>query len=154
MFFKNLINRITKKAGSKVVKNSFQKENLTKNRITDAGLDVRSSIDTVVPARGRALIDTEVFIKIPSGHVGLLWSRSGLSLKHGIQVGAGCVDESYRGEVKVVLYNFSDIDFEIKRGDRIAQLLTIPINYLPYESVDSIDKTDRGENGFESSGRI
>ena len=82
----------------------------------------------------------------------MLWSRSGLSVKHNVECGAGCIDSSYRGEVKVHLYNHGDEVFYIKKGDRIAQLLTMPINLSDYTPVDELPDTDRGEKGFGSSG--
>lgn len=126
---------------------------LTKNNKYDAGLDVYSNEIKVVPARGKAIVSTDLYLAVPEGCVGLLWSRSGLSAKSGIEVGAGCVDAGYRGEVKVVLYNHSDVDYTAQRGDKIAQLLTVPVVITTYEEVDSLDDTSRGEKGFGSSGK-
>jgi len=125
---------------------------LTKVNIGDAGLDICSNEEKIIPAKGREFVSTNTFIQVPEGHVGLLWSRSGLSLKHGIEVGAGCVDNTYRGEVKVVLYNHSSEDYRVKKGDRIAQLLTVPVNLEVYEEVDSLEDTNRGSGGFGSTG--
>lgn len=125
---------------------------LTKKHFEDAGQDVQSNEDIIIPGHRSKLISTNLFVEIPLGHVGLLWSRSGLSVKYQLEVGAGCIDSNYRGEVKVHLYNHSENDYEVKKGDRIAQLLTIPINLEPYKPVESLDETDRGINGFGSTG--
>lgn len=125
---------------------------LTKTMFENAGLDIQSFEDITIPAKGSALIKTNLFLKIPKGCVGLIWSRSGLSVKNKLEVGAGCIDSNYRGEVKVHLYNFSDTDFVVKKGDRIAQLLTIPVLLDYYKIVANLGDTDRGENGFGSSG--
>ena len=133
----------------KILKNEAK---LTRGKPHDAGQDIHSSEDTVVEAGGSHLISTKLFIAIPPDSVGLLWSRSGLSVKHGIECGAGCIDSNYRGEVKVHLFNHGSEPFVIKKGDRIAQLLTMPINLNNYETVDELPNSDRGEGGFGSSG--
>ena len=79
--------------------------------------------DTTVPARGKALVATGLAMQIPSGNYGRIAPRSGLAWKHMIDVGAGVIDSDYRGEVKVLLFNLSNVDFEVKDGDRIAQLI-------------------------------
>lgn len=126
--------------------------NLTKVNHFDAGLDIRASENVTVWPCDRAIVSTGLKIAIPNGFVGLLWSRSGMSAKNGIEVGAGCIDATYRGEVKVVLYNHSDSKYEVKKGDRIAQLLTVPVMLAPYIGVDKLDETARNENGFGSTG--
>ena len=129
-----------------------QKYKLTKKNIGDAGLDVCASELVTIPPRKHALVSTGIRLAIPENHVGLLWSRSGLSSKLGIEVGAGCIDSSYRGEIKVNIFNHGDDNFLIQPGDRIAQLLTIPIMPNLYEEVDDLDETDRGSDGFGSTG--
>jgi len=126
--------------------------NLTKKHPNDAGLDVKANDDYTIFPRSSSLISTGLYLQIPEGYVGLLWSRSGLSVKSKIEVGAGCIDSNYRGEVRVHLYNHGNAPFEIKKGDRIAQLLTIPVFLQDYQQVDELDDTDRGEKGFGSSG--
>ena len=91
----------------------------------DAGADLRASEKTTVPTRGKTLVATGLHIALPEGHVGLIWPRSGLAVKHSIDCGAGVIDAQYRGEVKVLLFNHSDLDFQIEPGDRIAQLLVL-----------------------------
>ena len=91
----------------------------------DAGADLRSSVDAVVPAGGRLLVPTGVRIALQDGFVGLVHPRSGLALKHGVTVlnAPGTIDAGYRGEIAVTLFNSSKEDFSIAKGDRIAQLL-------------------------------
>lgn len=125
---------------------------LVKKHEFDAGLDICSNENIEVPARGRQLIKTGIRLKIPDGMAGLVWSRSGLSVKHGIEVGAGLIDSTYRGELCVLLYNHSDIPFAIQKGNRIAQLLTVPILLGRYVKVKSLDETIRGDGGFGSTG--
>lgn len=124
---------------------------LTKSHPLDAGYDVASSEDIIVYPESRSLVSTELRVEVPEGFVGLLWSRSGLSTKHGIEVGAGCIDCGYTGEVKVVLYNHSFDPFIVKKGDRIAQLLTVPISLVPYKE-GVAKETERGQGGFGSTG--
>jgi len=137
------------------VKYLSDKAKLFRKHADDAGQDVSSNETVVIPTRSSALISTGLIVEIPKDHVGLLWSRSGLSVRNRIEVGAGCIDESYRGEIKVHLYNHSNADFKVERGDRIAQLLTMPINLVSYKEIgiqEELDITDRGENGFGSTG--
>lgn len=129
---------------------------MAKQHQADAGLDITSAENVVVPARGSVLVRTGLFLEIPESFVGLLWSRSGLSVKHKIQVGAGCIDSGYAGEVKVHLFNHSDTDYYVAEGDAIAQLLTIPVVISSYQHVpfDELNKsTQRGSNGYGSTGR-
>lgn len=125
-----------------------------KSHRLDAGLDITSSQNVVIYPGKSEIINTSMVIAVPEGCVGLLWSRSGLSIKHNIEVGAGCIDSGYRGEVKVHLYNLGEQEYEIKVGDKIAQLLTIPVNLNNYVLVDNLDNdiSDRGSNGFGSTG--
>nr|CAD7586745.1 unnamed protein product [Timema genevievae] len=94
-----------------------------------AGYDLRSAYDLTVPARGKELVRTDIQIELPAGCYGRVAPRSGLALKHHIDVGAGVIDEDYRGNVGVLLFNHSDHPFEVKRGDRIAQLICQRIFY-------------------------
>jgi dUTP pyrophosphatase len=137
-------------SGRKKLKSDLNQ--LVKKNFYDAGLDILSSENIIIAPNSSSLISTQLFVEIPDGHVGLLWSRSGLSVKYKIEVGAGCIDSSYRGEVKVHLYNFSDKPFTVLIGDRVAQMLTIPICLQSYAGVDSLSSTDRGDKGFGSTG--
>jgi len=120
----------------------------------DAGYDLRSAIDLTLKARERSLIPTSVKIAIPQGYVGLVHPRSGLAAKNGITVlnAPGTVDSGYRGEVAVTLINHSDIDFEIRRGDRIAQLVFQKYEMANFIAVDELPGTQRGTGGFGSTG--
>jgi len=129
-----------------------QFKTMTKKNELDAGLDICSNEDRVILSKSSALISTGLYLQIPDKHVGLIWPRSGLSVKNQIEVGAGCIDSTYRGEVKIHLYNFGEKDFFVNIGDRIAQLLTIPIFIQNYEEVDELDETERASNGFGSTG--
>tara|TARA_R110000868_G_scaffold297607_1_gene557935 strand:+ start:113 stop:511 length:399 start_codon:yes stop_codon:yes gene_type:complete len=124
---------------------------LTKTNYLDAGLDIKSNEDCVVQSQSNLLVHTGLFINVPEDHVGLVWSRSGLA-KLGIVVGAGCIDSGYNGEVLVLLFNHGMADYHVKTGDRIAQLLTIPVNLGLYTQVTSFEESDRGSNGFGSTG--
>ncbi len=115
-----------------------------------AGADVRSTIDIVIPAHGRALVPTGLFIAVPSGYEMMVRPRSGLALKKGITVlnTPGCVDADYRGEVGVILFNTTDEDFIVNKGDRIAQLVLNKVEQLNWIEVEELDDTERGKGGF------
>jgi dUTP pyrophosphatase len=119
-----------------------------------AGIDLRCShaID-IMPGR-RATVGTGIALRIPAGHCGFICSRSGLASKNGIMVlnSPGTIDEDYRGEIRVVLFNSDPTVFKIKAGDRIAQLLIMPAAYPGIVYVSSLDATGRGSDGFGSSG--
>ncbi|XP_044265679.1 probable deoxyuridine 5'-triphosphate nucleotidohydrolase isoform X2 [Tribolium madens] len=124
----------------------------TKGSIKAAGYDLKSAFDCIVPARGKALVDTGLKVQLPEGCYGRIAPRSGLAVKNFIDVGAGVVDEDYRGVLKVVLFNHSDIPFDVKSGDRIAQLICERIYYPDIEEVQELNETARGEGGFGSTG--
>lgn len=119
----------------------------------DAGADLRASVDAVIPARGKQLVPTGIRLKLPSGHVGLIWPRSGLAVKHSLDCGAGVIDSEYRGEIKVLLFNHSDQDYSIQRGERVAQLIIQKFEKVDFIPVDSLEETARGGNGFGSTGK-
>lgn len=119
---------------------------------TDAGADLRSPTDAVVPAWGSRVIDTGVHIQLPHGYVGMLKSKSGLNIKHGI-TSEGVVDEGYTGQIKVKLYNHSHERYKIERGDEITQLVIMPCEYVDFEVVDKLDDSERGDGGFGSTGK-
>jgi len=125
----------------------------TKTYPTDAGFDLIASRDIIIPARDSAIIGTGTHISIPLGYVGLIWSRSGLSCKHKLEVGAGCIDYGYTGELLVHLHNLSDTLYDVHKGDKIAQLLIMSILLPTFESVDKLPEADRGNNGFGSTGK-
>lgn len=127
----------------------------TKGSVLAAGYDLYSSEDAIIPAQGQGLVSTDISIIVPIGTYGRVAPRSGLAVKHGISTGAGVIDADYRGEVKVVLFNHSTKDFEIKAGDRIAQLVLERIVNADIEEIseDQLTATDRGEGGFGSTGK-
>lgn len=116
------------------------------------GYDLYSNEDCIIESDNRWLVSTGISIVLPQGVYGRVAPRSGLSVKHGIQVGAGVIDPDYTGEVKVVLFNLGDADFEIKKGDRIAQLILERCETPPIVEIDTIEETTRGSGGFGSSG--
>ena len=116
------------------------------------GYDLYSTDEVVVPPTHRALIGTGIAAVLPVGVYGRVAPRSGLAVKHGIQVGAGVVDPDYTGEIKVVLFNHGDKDFEVRKGDRIAQLILERCETPSVEEVGVIDETQRGSTGFGSTG--
>nr|DAO16252.1 MAG TPA: dUTPase [Caudoviricetes sp.] len=124
----------------------------TRGHATDAGLDLLSPIDTVVPAKGSITIDTGVHIELPPNTAGFLKSKSGLNVKYGI-TSEGVIDVGYTGSIAVKLYNHSNIDYAVSRGDKISQLVVMKINIPTLDVVKSFEKTERGDNGFGSTGK-
>jgi dUTP pyrophosphatase len=122
----------------------------------DAGMDLLAREDAVVGAAGgRALVPTGIAVAVPSGHAGFVVPRSGLALRHGISVvnAPGLIDSAYRGEVMVILLNTDPTaDYQVHRGDRIAQLVVQRVDEVGWEVVDELDGHDRG-GGFGHSGR-
>jgi len=137
----------------------------TRNKSTDAGLDLYASADIFIPFAETRVIPTSVAIGVPSGYVGKIEDRSSLASK-GLRTGGGVVDHGYTGEVKVVIHNITNVDFgeidlktienpgyQIKKGDKIAQLLLYRIETPSVILVDSLEESERGIYGFGSSGR-
>ena len=120
---------------------------------SDAGYDLYATEHRYIAPRKRALIKTGIAMAIPEGHVGRIWPRSGLSVKHGIDVLAGVVDSGYRGEVRVCLFNSSELQLEINHGDRIAQILFQPVSHFQLIESEDLSSTKRGEGGFGSTGK-
>jgi len=121
---------------------------------SDAGMDVRSVEDVTVPAKGRVLVHTGLVMLLPPMYEAQVRPRSGLALKHGITVlnTPGTIDSGYRGEVGVILANFGDSDFQVKKGDKVAQIVVAPVVQAEIEAASEIDETDRGAGGFGSTG--
>ena len=121
---------------------------------SDAGMDVRSVEDLTIPARGRALVHTGLVMELPPLYEAQVRPRSGLALKHGVTVlnTPGTIDSGYRGEVGVILANFGDADFTVKKGDKIAQIVIAPVTQPEIVEVAEVDATDRGAGGFGSTG--
>ena len=124
----------------------------TRAHSTDAGLDLYAMEDQIISAKESAEFNTGVHIELPLGTVGFLKSKSGLNVKHGI-TGEGVIDVGYTGAIKVKLYNNSGTDYRVKAGDKISQLVILPILTPELELVDELSETERGEGGFGSSGR-
>lgn len=120
---------------------------------TDAGLDLRSRWYTLIPAHDSAIFDTGIHIALPEGYYGKIEGKSGLNVKSGIVSLGGTIDEPYRGSIVVKLYNMTDEDYVVKAGDKIAQLVIMPYITPELEVVTELDETDRGNNGFGSTGR-
>lgn len=118
----------------------------------DGGLDLRAPVAAVVPARGSAVIDTGVHVELPLGTAGLLVSKSGLNVRHDI-TSEGLIDAGYSGSIVVKLYNNGDTPYYIDRGDKISQLVVIPVCLLKLEIVTELDETARGAKGFGSTGK-
>ena len=116
------------------------------------GYDLYSTEEVVVPPTHRALVGTGIAIVLPVGVYGRVAPRSGLAVKYGIQVGAGVIDPDYTGEIKVVLFNHGDKDFEVKKGDRVAQLILERCETPEVEEVGAVEETERGAGGFGSTG--
>lgn len=118
----------------------------------DGGLDLYAREDAYIRANNSYLFDTGVHVQIPEGCVGFVKSKSGLMVNHGILTD-GTIDCGYTGPIKVKLFNHGGSKYEVKAGDKIAQLVIVPCVLLPMELVDSLEETDRGDNGFGSTGR-
>ena len=124
----------------------------TRAHATDAGLDIYAMDTQVVPAKDSVIFDTGVHMELPDGTVGFLKSKSGLNVNYGI-TSEGVIDVGYTGSIKVKLYNHSGRDYTVKAGDKISQLVILPI-LTPYlELVDKLEDTERGDGGFGSTGR-
>lgn len=124
----------------------------TRAHKADAGLDLYAMNNQIVPARSSAIFDTGVHIELPPDTVGFLKSKSGLNVKHGI-LSEGVIDEGYTGTIVVKLYNNSDTEYIVNRGNKISQLVVLPVIKPELILVESLDDTDRGNNGFGSSGK-
>ena len=118
----------------------------------DAGLDLYAMEDGYIRCNSSQTFDTGVHVKIPQGCVGFVKSKSGLMVNHGITTD-GTIDCGYTGSIRVCLFNHGGSKYEVKKGDKIAQLVILPCVLLPLEQVDKLEKTDRGANGFGSTGR-
>ncbi|XP_012504628.1 PREDICTED: deoxyuridine 5'-triphosphate nucleotidohydrolase, mitochondrial [Propithecus coquereli] len=124
----------------------------TRGSARAAGYDLYSAYDYTIPSMEKTVVKTDIQIALPSGCYGRVAPRSGLAAKHFIDVGAGVIDEDYRGNVGVVLFNFGKEKFEVKKGDRIAQLICERIFYPEIKEVQVLDDTERGSGGFGSTG--
>lgn len=118
----------------------------------DAGMDIYSCENAIIRAGERKLVSTGICLEIPKGYVALVWDKSGLASKCGIKTMAGVVDCSYRGEVGIMLLNTSEEDYQVRKGEKIAQILIQPIAEAEIEEVQELSDTKRGDGGFGSTG--
>ena len=121
---------------------------------SDAGMDVRSVEDLVIAPWKRALVHTGLVMLLPPTYEAQVRPRSGLALKSGVTVlnTPGTIDSGYRGEVGVILANFGEADFQVKKGDKIAQIVIAPVTQPEIVETTEVDETDRGSGGFGSTG--
>lgn len=119
----------------------------------DAGIDLCALEGCVIEAGKRRVMSTGVAIAVPEAHAGLIADRSGLAAKHGITTLGGVIDAGYRGEWKVIMHNTSDEPYEVAAGERIAQILIVPIAVPDVCEVSELDDTIRGEGGLGSTGK-
>ena len=121
-----------------------------------AGVDLRAALEesVVLAPLGRALIPTGLYMAIPAGFEGQVRPRSGLAAKHGVTVlnTPGTIDADYRGEIKVILVNLSEVPFTVEPGERIAQMVFARCEQAQFEQVETLDETQRGAGGFGSTG--
>jgi dUTP pyrophosphatase len=117
-----------------------------------AGADLYASEAVLIAPSGRAVVRTGVHLEIPRGYVGLVWPRSGLAVKQGIDTLAGVIDSDYRGEVGVVLVNHGEEAFVVRPGERIAQLLIQQVERADFAPASSLSPSERGGGGFGSTG--
>lgn len=121
----------------------------------DAGFDLYSAVDVVIPAGERVLVPTGIAMAIPEGHAGFVQPRSGLALRSGLSMAnsPGLIDSHYRGEIKVIAINLDPREsIAVTRGMRIAQMVILPVDRAKLTEVDCLDDTFRGEGGFGSTG--
>ena len=122
-----------------------------------AGMDIRANIEeslAIAPLK-RAIIPTGIFIELPNGYEAQITPRSGLAAKHGIGIvnSPGTIDSDYRGEIKIILVNLSDEPFILNPGERVAQMVISQFERIEWKTVDELEKSDRGNGGFGSTGK-
>src|SRR5512144_1423167 len=121
-----------------------------------AGVDLCAAVgeDIVIAAGAWSLVPTGIAMAIPVGYEGQVRPRSGLALKHGIGMlnGPGTIDADYRGEIGIILFNFSDRPFPVRRGDRVAQMVIAKIEQARFENTSALPETARGSGGFGHTG--
>lgn len=124
----------------------------TRAHSADAGLDLYAAESRMVPAHGSAIFDTGVHVQLPPNTAGMLKSKSGLNVKWNI-TSEGVIDVGYTGSIRVKLYNHGYDSFQVRKGDKISQLVIVPVVIPPIAIVDELEETERGNNGFGSTGR-
>ncbi|GBC06096.1 hypothetical protein RclHR1_06610019 [Rhizophagus clarus] len=123
-----------------------------RSSVKAAGYDLYSASNITIPAKGKALVPTDLAVVVPEGTYGRVAPRSGLALKNSIDCGGGVVDADYRGPVGVILFNHGDVDYQVNEGDRVAQLVLERISTPDVVEVEELDETERGNRGFGSTG--
>lgn len=118
----------------------------------DAGADLYSPVSITVEPHSSAVIDTGVHIAIPDGFCGLLVSKSGLNVNHDI-TNTGLIDAGYTGSIRVKLYNHGNTPYHVNKGEKISQIVILPVMLCDFIQVDTLDDTERGCSGFGSTGR-
>ena len=128
----------------------------TKAHSSDAGFDIYADITEIIPSGSTRLISTGIAIEIPEGYYGRLKGRSGLTSKTLLRVQEGTIDSNYRGEIKVICDSLdtelSDVGYMVAKGERIAQLIIQPLPKFEVVEVSVLSNSDRGSNGFGSTG--
>ncbi|MDR3559651.1 MAG: dUTP diphosphatase [Candidatus Pacebacteria bacterium] len=119
----------------------------------DAGMDLHSIENVIIEPGKRYACGTGVAMEIPEGYAGLIWDKSGIAAKFGIETLGGVIDSGYRGEVKVILVNLGQEDYKIEKGDKVAQILIQKIYNPEIEEVSALDDSQRGAGGFGSTGK-
>jgi dUTP pyrophosphatase len=119
----------------------------------DAGFDLFAIEDTVIKVNERVPVKTGIAMEIPTGYVGLIWDKSGISVKEGIKTLAGVVDSTYRGEALVAVINLSDKDYVFEKGHKVAQMIIQKKETVEFEEVTELSDTSRGAGGFGSTGK-
>ena len=119
----------------------------------DAGLDLRTPVDVIIPAHGSAITDLGIHFEIPEGWFGKLESKSGLNVMNQVFCGGGVIDSGFTGSIKARLYNFGDEDYTFKAGDKFVQIVFLPISTPKLIKVEAFAKHERGESGYGSSGK-
>ena len=119
---------------------------------TDSGADLFAVQRTVLPARAVTHVHTGVAVELPEGTSGIIWGKSSVESK-GIKAMAGLVDAPYRGELIVCMYNLNDTEFVFDAGQKVAQLVVLPVLYPTFEEAEELSETKRGEGRFGSTGK-
>lgn len=145
------------KEGKVILKIKREREGIplpTYATLGSSGIDLRSAENLVIPPGEWRAISTGIRVELPPGYEAQIRPRSGLALKYGVTVlnSPGTVDSDYRGEVKVILINHGREPFEVKKGDRIAQMVIVKVERVDIEEVEELDETERGEGGFGHTG--
>jgi len=125
-----------------------------RNNSNDTGYDLFAVEDVTIPSKGDGVVPTGIQVaKVPENIWYLILPRSGMGFKHGIQPHLGVIDNGYRGDLGVKLYNFSNTDHKVLKGDRVAQIAYFPLISLEPQWSEEVEETDRGANGFGQSGK-